>query len=36
MIEKEECYLVFGEDGYLTCLINHKVGEKCLLNEYFT
>ena len=33
MIEKEECYLVFGEDGYLTCLINHKIGEKCLLEK---
>lgn len=28
----ENCYLVYDEQGYLTCDFNHKAGEKCLMD----
>lgn len=27
----ENCYLVWGEDGHLTCIFNHKAGDDCLM-----
>jgi len=29
----DNCYLIYGEDGYLTCAYNHKLGEECLMDE---
>lgn len=28
-MNKEECYIVFGEDTHLECLTNHKNTEDC-------
>ena len=28
----DNCYLIYGDDGHLTCSYNHKSGEECLMN----
>lgn len=34
----ENCYLTYTDEleggGYLTCIYNHKIGERCLLDRY--
>ena len=32
ILATDKCYLVYDEDGYLTCMACHNRGEECLLN----
>ena len=27
----DDCYIIWGEDGYKECLHSHKMGEDCIL-----
>ena len=29
----KNCYLIYGEDGHLTCRTNHRAGTACLMDN---